>query len=299
MDRAELLLMGWFVGDGFGGQTDGMEESEVASLIDGPITEVYTLEEAQSLSGQSGPASDTTILCGLSVMALEQVDNDHLASKYRAYDKESGAFPFPQKGDNAACLTRAPIMALLDARFPYTKWEAVVKAETRLTHTAPLAIDAALLLSRTFALLVNEEAESAQELCSLLIREVGKRGWDAKLEVALRTAVNQKTLNPYTFKERYQIIPTITLAFHTLLSPLAVEEGLDAIARLGGNSRLTCAIYSALKVLADHEEVPERYSSEIYPSPTIEAMIKSETLFKRETIKMEKLAEKLAKGLTV
>jgi hypothetical protein len=78
-----------------------------------------------------------------------------------------------------------------------------------------------------------------------------------------------------------------------------VEEGLDAIARLGGNSRLTCAIYSALKVLADHEEVPERYSSEIYPSPTIEAMIKSETLFKRETIKMEKLAEKLAKGLTV
>lgn len=297
MDRAEMLLLGWFVGDGFGSQTDGMEEGEVSGLLDGPITEVYELEQHRSHCGQSGPASDVAILCALSVIGLGQVDTDHLASKYRSYDKETGSFAFPQKGDNANCLTRAPIMALLDGRHPYTKWDAIIRGETRITHHGPLAIDASLLLARAFALLVNEEVESAQQLAAALIREVGKRGWDAKLEVALRTAVNQKPLNPVPFKERYQIIATITLAFHTLLSPLSYEEGLDAIARLGGNSRLSCAIYSALKTLVECQQPPERYSSEIYPSPAIEAMIKSETLFKRETIKMENLAAKISAGL--
>ncbi len=47
----------------------------------------------------------------------------------------------------------------------------------------------------------------------------------------------------------------------------------------------------------DGEAPPQRFGDEIYPSPTLEAMIKSETLFKRETIKLERLAEKIAKEL--
>lgn len=297
MDNNELLLTGWFVGDGFGSQTDGMEREEIEALSIDSIDEVYTLEELRPLSGQSGPAADLTVLCGLSVIALGRVEVDHVRSKYRTYEKESGAFSFPQRGDNALSLTRTPIMALLDAHHPYTKWEAIVRAETAITHTAALAIDAALLVARAFVLLLNEEADTPHRLAALLIAEVAKRGWDEKLAVALRTAVNQKPLFESSAKESLQTIATITAAFHTLLSQVPYEEGLSTLALRGGNSRLTCAIYSSLKTLTDGQAPPEHVSDEIYPSPTLETMIKSETLFRRETIKMERLAEKIAKEI--
>ena len=292
-NREELLLYSWFVGDGFGGQTDGMKREEIEALAIDSLDEVYTLEEVQPRSGQSGPASDLTILAALSMIALGQVDRDHLRSKYRTYEKESGTFSFPQKGDNPLALTRTPFLALLDERYPFTKWEAIVRSETQITHPAPLAVDAALLLSRAFVLALHEEADTPEQLVALLIAEVAKRGWDEKLAVALRTAVNQKPLT----ESPNQIIGAITASFHTLLSALPYEEGLSAIALDGGNSRITCAIYSSLKALLDGEAPPQRFGDEIYPSPTLEAMIKSETLFKRETIKLERLAEKIAKEL--
>ncbi|MDX9915922.1 MAG: ADP-ribosylglycohydrolase family protein [Sphaerochaeta sp.] len=297
MDTRELLLLSWFVGDGFGSQTDGMDESEIETLAIDSIDEVYTLEEIQPLCGQSGPASDLSILAGLSLIALGQIDLDHVRSKYRTYEKESGAFSFPQKGDNALSLTRAPIMALLDERYPYTKWEAIARSETQITHSSSLAIEALLLVSRAFVLLMHEEADEAHQLAALLIKEVSKRGWSERLSVALRTAVNQKPLAEGSTKESYQIITTITTVFHTLLSGLPYEAGLESIARRGGNSRLSGAIYSSLKSLVDGQAPPERFSAEIYPSPTLEAMIKSETLFRRETIKMENLAERIARDL--
>ncbi len=294
MDNRELLLYSWFVGDGFGSQTDGMKREEIEALAIDSIDEVYTLEEIQPRSGMSGPASDLTILASLSLIALGQVDRDQLRSKYRTYEKESGAFSFPQRGDNALALTRAPFLALLDERYPFTKWEAIARGETAITHTAALSVDAALLISRAFVLLLNQEAEDPHQLAALLIAEVAKRKWDEKLAVALRTAVNQKPLAQIP----NQIISTITTAFHTLLSGLPYAEGLAAIALGGGDSRITCAIYSSLKALSDGEAPPQRLGDEIYPSPTLEAMIKSETLFKRETIKLERLAEKIAKELT-
>ncbi len=292
-NREELLLYSWFVGDGFGSQTDGMGREEIEVLAIPSLDEVYTLEEIQPLSGQSGPASDLTILAALSMIALGQVDRDHLRSKYRIYEKESGTFPFPQKGDSPLALTRTPFLALLDERYPFTKWEAIVRSETQITHSAPLVVDAALLLSRAFVLSLHEEADNPQQLAALLIAEVAKRGWDEKLAVALRTAVNQKPLT----ESPNQIIAAITASFHTLLSGLPYEEGLSVIALGGGNSRISCAIYSSLRALLDGEAPPQRLGDEIYPSPTLEAMIKSETLFKRETIKLERLAEKIAKEL--
>jgi len=297
MDTLERLFTGWFVGDGFGSQTEGMTGEEIAALIEGPLEEVYTLEEHQPLSGMSGVASDFTVLCGLSYLALKEVDTDHLRSKYTTWAKEHEGFSFPQKRDHALALTRTPTFALLAGHYPYTKWEALIRSETAITSSHPLAGDAALLLSRAFTFLVEDEAQGAEHLASLLIREVGKRNLDPKLEVMLRTAVNQKPLAPISDKERVAVIPTLLVAFHTLLSGCVYEEGMDLIAKRGDNSRITCAIYSALKSLIDGDGPPQRWIDEIYPSDTLEAMIKSETLFRRETIKMERLAASLAAGL--
>lgn len=297
MDILERLFTGWFVGDGFGSQTEGMTGEEITALIEGPLEEVYTLEEHQPLSGMSGVASDFTVLCGLSYLALKEVDTDHLRSKYTTWAKENESYSFPQKGDQALSLTRTPTFALLAMHYPYTKWEVLLRSEVALTSLHPLAGDAALLLSRAFTFLVEDEAQGAEHLASLLIREVGKRNLDPKLEVMLRTAVNQKPLAPISDKERVAVIPTLLVAFHTLLSGCVYEEGMDLIAKRGDNSRITCAIYSALKSLIDGDGPPQRWIDEIYPSDTLEAMIKSETLFRRETIKMERLAASLAAGL--
>lgn len=299
MDTAQLLLLSWCVGDGFGSQTDAMESQAIDWVLDGPISEVYTLEEIQPLSGQSGAVGDIALLCGLSIIDIGAVDIDHLASKYRTYHAESSSFPFPQKGDDGRSLIRTPILALLDGRYPYTKWEALVRSETRITHTSPLALDAALLLSRAFVLLVNQESDSAHHLCTQLIAEVGKRRLDGKLEVMLRTAINQKPLSEPIPTKSYQILDVLTAVFHTLLGPYTYEEGLSLIARRGGSSRLGCAIYSSLKALVEQQPPPERFIDEVYPSPTLEAMIKKETLFRRETIMIERLAEKIARSLTI
>jgi hypothetical protein len=296
--QAELLFASWFIGDGYGSQTEAMDAEEVTALIDGPISEVYTLEEHVPLCGMSGPTSDLTVLAGLSIIALERIDFDHIASKYRIYAKEEGFLSFPDRSDHSLALSRAPIFALLHATHPYTKWQQLVEGETRLTHPSPLARDAAMFTATALSLLVTEEVSDISQLGAILIKEVGRREWDPRLERMVRTAINQKPLAEIEKEESYTILSTLLVVLHTLFSHMPYDEAMDSLARRGGNSRLSCALYSALAALLWGEQsIPLSWEAEVFPSEVLEGMIKAETLFWRETIKMENLAAQLAQHL--
>ncbi len=85
---------------------------------------------------------------------------------------------------------------------------------------------------------------------------------------------------------------------HTLIAFDSYEEGIKALVMRGENARLVCALYGGFAAgLYGDRSIPERWVDEVFPSPALEAMIKKQTLFKRETIRLEKLAVSLTAGL--
>ncbi len=297
MNLLERLLLAWFVGDGFGAQTEGFNTETEGAIPPGMLSEVYTLEAVAPLAGVSGPVSDLVVVAALSWQSVGELDVDHLRSKYTTYAQLQESPSFPHAADHSYALTRAPLYASLRLHHSYDPWQRLVASDLALTHTHPFALEAARFASFALSLVLREEAANAGHLASLLLREIARREWDTKLETALRTAINQKPLAETTGAASYLLLPTITGAFHALLSECSYEDGMEIIARRGGNSRLTCALYSALKVLLDGYGPPERWVAEIVPSEALEAMIKSETLFARETIRMERLAATVSDAL--
>ncbi|HZJ87581.1 MAG TPA: ADP-ribosylglycohydrolase family protein [Sphaerochaeta sp.] len=297
MNLLERLLLAWFVGDGFAAQTEGMDSEAAMAIPEGMLSEVYTLEEVTPEVGISSVVSDLVIIASLSLEKVRMLDTDHLKSRYSLYTELSSLASFPISGDHAYALVRAPLYAALRLKYSYDPWQRAVASEVALTHTHPFAVEAARCISYALVLVLREEAANAGHLASLLLREIAKRSWDAKLETALRTAINQKPLAETPTEASYLLLPTITVVFHTLLSECSYEDGMDTIARRGGNSRLSCALYSALKVLLDGYGPPERWVDEIAPSASVQQLIKSETLFERETIRMERLASRVSETL--
>lgn len=306
-EKAIAILTGWYTGDGMGSQTDGMEASEVEALCPEGIQELYTLEEIRPLCGMSSDVSDLPTLLALSVAANKACDVHHVKASYRKYIQE-GDGPSehvshilqsePSKADHSLALTRSPIHGILKASQSQGKWLTFLKAENQITSSSDLSLQAALLLSYGFASLLEEGYDQGLAFVTELQSFAKRSRFDERIITSLQAAINQKQLPLYDAKQSTFVLTTLLVVMHTLIAFDSYEAGMQALVMRGGNARLTCAVYGGLAAgLYGSQCIPERWIDEIFPSAALESMIKKQTLFKRETIHMEKLAASLAKSL--
>lgn len=300
-------LTGWFTGDGFGSQTDGMDRQQVETLSQGPISDVYTFESVTEGCGVSSLVSDLPVLLALSVQTTGTCDIDHIRSSYRRYLKDAREpwsdrvrQALEQKGgaeDHAMALGRVVMWALLmvaqDKRFD----SRLVAEETNLTHVSPLAGDAVVLLSQALALLVTDDLEDKQEFHRRLVAMAGKQSLDPRI-IAELNAVRRSTSDRELVYPEDSVLTSIRLVLSTFLHAQDIEEGMDQIARRGGCARINCALYGALVGAAEGPgAIPERWVDELCPSASLERYIKRQTLSRREQIRMDRLAARLTDGL--
>lgn len=306
-ERAYAILTGWYTGDGMGSQTDGMERAEVEALCPQGIQEIYTLEEVRPLCGMTSDISDLPTLLALGIASNKACDVHHAKASYRKYIQE-GEGPSDHlrhiieseasKADHGLALSRTAIHGMLHSSIPQSKWLAFLKAETQITSSSELSLETAHLLSYGFSFLIEDECNDAVALVEELVLFAKRNTMDARIVTTLQTALNQKPLAYYDAKQSSFVLITLLKVMHTLIAFPSYEQGMEALVLSGGNARLTCALYGGFSAgLQGKESIPERWIDEVFPSFALEAMIKKQTLFKRETIHVEKLATSLAKSL--
>ncbi|NCC64456.1 MAG: hypothetical protein EOM15_07355 [Spirochaetia bacterium] len=105
----------------------------------------------------------------------------------------------------------------------------------------------------------------------------------------------QTTQPPRKTRTTYELLQ---LVFSLLNQKLSFNEGIITIARRGGEARLSCALYGALNAaMQGPQTIDQLWIDEVFPSPALQTMFKYQTLYKRETITMDKLATLFSKRL--
>ncbi|MGH0052039.1 MAG: hypothetical protein ACQ5SW_01445, partial [Sphaerochaetaceae bacterium] len=89
-EHAYGALLGLFVGDGFGSQSDGFSKKVIESAQTGPLEEIYSLEDLQDGCGISGEVSDFAVLFSLSLFTNQGLDTDHFNALLNRYQQDCG-----------------------------------------------------------------------------------------------------------------------------------------------------------------------------------------------------------------
>ncbi|MGE4453517.1 MAG: ADP-ribosylglycohydrolase family protein [Sphaerochaeta sp.] len=291
-ERANGALLGLFVGDGFGSQCDGLSKETLQEEIQDTIQEVFSLEHLRSDCGISGEVSDLPLLLCMSLLSNKALDADHfhaLVNRYREESEEG----FPLDGYRAA-LPLSVVVAISGIELKQKQVREIALTTASLFCEDSFEKEAVALLAHCFHLLINEEVFDGEKLVHDLLIQRGIKNLDEQLAALLSRAKKPSLVaaGNHTLKE------TLLLVFHTLLYAPSFEEGMSDIARIGGDSRLACGLYGALTgALQGVKLFRDSWIDELVSSSALEQSIKKQTLFKRETIKMERLAFTMSERL--
>ncbi|MGH0052549.1 MAG: ADP-ribosylglycohydrolase family protein, partial [Sphaerochaetaceae bacterium] len=171
--------------------------------------------------------------------------------------------------------------------------EIAVKTTSNFCEEA-IEREATALLTHCLYLLVTQEVAEGKKLIHTLLTQRGGKGIDERLRSILEQAKEPKI----TLAGNHSLRETLVLVFHTIYHASSVERGMSKIAKEGGDARLACGLYGAIQGAQYGPTLfKERWIGELVPSSAIEQAIKRQTLFRRETIKMEKLAFTLGERL--
>ncbi len=291
-ERANGALLGLFVGDGFGSQCDGLSRETLQEEVQDTIEEVFSLEHLRSDCGISGEVSDLPLLLSISLLANQALDADHFHALVNRYREESEeGFPLQKY---RVTLPLSVIVAIAGIELKQKQVREVALKAASLFCEDSLEKEATVLFAHCLHLLINEEVFDAEKLMHDLFTQRGGKNLDEQLTSLLSRARKPELVisGNHTLKE------TLLLVFHTLLHTPTFEQGMSDIARMGGDSCLACGLYGALQgALQGPELFPDRWIDELVSSSAIEQAIKKQTQFKRETIKMDRLALTMSERL--
>ena len=297
-EQIRLALLGWCTGDGFGSQTEGMEHEEIAAL--GELSEVYSFEEHVPHSGITSYVSDLAILYALSFLELERVDYDHLRSTYKRYIKEKPEYLEPmleeslshplEKGERTFHLSRSVVSGILSTLLS----DSFAEREVALTSANTVVQEAALLYSQALMFLLQREVDSPDELFARLMRD---RKISDEMKSIVQGSWNAEEVLIPSFEFSAHLRPSLLAVFSALKHAPSFEDGMITLAQGGGSTRLLCALYGGLAALL-FEHVPESWVAELHVSSALDVMIKKQTLYRRETLTIEKIVDSLSQKLS-
>lgn len=298
--RAYGALLGLYVGEGFASQTDGLTEDELETIDLDQLDQVYSLEHLRPSCGMSGEISDVGSILALSILFTERLDTDHLRSQILRYGKEDGnqlsalLEQSLQENQTEKELTRLLPLSLLLALATFEAAEkhiqTICKRFCACFSADSTTQQALILLIMTFRILLIEKTRDSTVLLRLLSERTRRMGLDQNIIQAVRQTNKEQT--------RRGIVATLEAVFSLLNEGASYTQGVITLAKRGNDSRLTCALFGALKAAMDGPDVLEDlWVDEVFPSPALEAMVKYQTLYKRETITMDKLATLFSKRL--
>lgn len=305
INRATGSLLGMFVGDALGIQTEGKDEKALLEEFPQGIGELYALEREWGECGDITECSVLGILLAQSIIALESYDADHCLASYRKWIKLEPTLVRPSlaeifegapliKSENNYALMRVAPIGVAGANKSEKISALRAEAECILTNLSQLCIDLNKVLSWAIAEAIRG-ADHSFKLASYLLATCKKFGIENEVQLAIQRAMEGKASpkgKPDTALYSFE------LALYAFLHTNSFEKGMRLVVMKGGSANANASVYGALAgAFYGDEAIPSRWKEELEVPDTLAKHIKKQTTYRRENLSLEFMADTMARKL--
>lgn len=305
IQRAAGTLLGMFVGDALGIQTEGKKEKDLLEEFPQGIGELYGIEREWGESGDITDCSVLGILLCQSIISLEEYDADHALASYRRWIKLENHLVRPsleeifdgaplENSENTFALMRVAPIGVAGTNKTEKEIASMAEAECIMTNLDQICIDANKVLSWAIAEAIRG-ADHTFRLASYLLATSKKFGLEDVVVETIQRAMEAKS-SPIGKQE--SVLYSLELALYAFLHTTSFEEGMRLVIMKGGSANANASVYGALAgAFYGDEEIPSRWKEEVEVPNTLARYIKKQTTARRENLSLEFMAETMARKL--
>lgn len=301
-DRGLGSLLGLFVGDAFGAQTEFDKQEKLAQEYPNGIRE---MKDRDRWIGEAGMITDDSEMAIM--LATSLIDNKGFSQKdvRRRYIAWLNALPSdlgttilnalkegvhsPESQANGALMRMAPL-AIFGANLPTEQLIEISDGDCAITHIHTVCRDANRLWALAIAKAVRDGG-TKEEIYSYMCEQAPKYTASTGLLNALHDA---KTRAPEHCDASQQgwVLIAFQQSLYTLLHCDTIEEGIISITMRGGDADTNAAIYGMLAgAIEGAQAIPERWVKALRRTRCLK------DLLGEESRDMEVLGRRLTEGL--
>lgn len=302
IDRAIGSILGLFVGDAFGAQTEFDMEEDLSKEFPCGILEMDSRERNIGEAGAVTDDSEMAIMLASSIIDRKKFDARDVRRRYIAWlnaepsDLGTTIYKALREGEfdaqsqaNGALMRVAPI-GILGCNLDEQEIIRLSDEDCALTHKHSICKDANRIWALAIAKAVRD-GDSKEDVYAYMRTIAPRISNDNVLTSTLDEACNHP---PQACDGRDQgwVLIALHQAIYTLLHSGTIEEGIRAITMRGGDADTNAAIYAMLAGAIDGSTgIPHRWISSLKPTRCLE------DLFPDQPLDMVTLAKDLALGL--
>ena len=282
-ERALGSLLGSFVGDAIGAQTEFKTEKEVKRQFPDGIKEMDTANRYVGEAGEITDDSEMAIMLILSILKQKQYQQSDARRSYiqwrdsgpsdigiTIFGALDGAFN-PQSQANGALMRITPI-GILGNLLSTTTVVHLAEDDCAITHCNPVCRDCNRLFALAISLAIGK-GWNTEEVYAYLLNAAP---FIVKEKSVIEALGNARREEPKGIDGPYKgwVLIAFQLALHTVLTTSSFEEGMEKIIMKAGDADTNAAIYGALAgAFATKAGIPERWVQALKISPCMKRIL--------------------------
>ncbi|WP_332447791.1 ADP-ribosylglycohydrolase family protein [Sphaerochaeta sp.] len=282
-DRALGSLLGSFVGDAFGAQTEFKMGKQVQKQFPQGIRD---MDQNPRFIGEAGEVTDDS---EMAIMMIESVLQHGTYSKQavlNAYRKWRDAGPLdigitifgalderfnPSSQANGALMRIAPL-GILGSKLSIPDLMHLSDLDCSVTHVNPVCRDCNRLTAFALSLAISK-GWTIHEVYAYLLEAAPSYVTRPEVLTALKAAAAEPP-EGIDGNLRGWVLVAFQLAFYTLLNASSFEEGMIDVIMRGGDADTNAAIYGALAgAFVSKAGIPERWVKQLKLSSCLKRLI--------------------------
>ena len=268
-ERALGSLLGSFVGDAFGAQTEFKREKDILKLFPSGIREMDDCERTVGKVGEITDDSEMAIMMLQSILSNGSYSQSHVIKAYQRWRNAGpedigiticGALDGrmnPNSQANGALMRITPL-GILGCRLSIPALMQLSDLDCAITHIHPVVRDCSRLFVFALSLAICK-GWSAEEVYAYLVESAPSYITEKEVLSALQKA---KDAPPEGIDGNLKgwVLIAFQLAFYTVLHARNFEEGMIEVTMRAGDADTNAAIYGALAgAFAGAEGIPARW----------------------------------------
>ncbi len=282
-DRALGALVGSFVGDAFGAQTEFKREKDVTKAFPEGIWEMDTTSRSVGSAQQITDDSEMVIMMIQSILAEGGYSQEAARKSYRRW-RDAGPLDIgvtiygaleglvsPKSQANGA-LMRAVPLGIMGSTLSFKRMMRLSDLDCAITHVHPVCRDC----NRLFVLALSLAIGKGWDIRAVYDYVVETAPTYVTEQVVIDALLKAETELPNDMDGPLKgwVLIAFQLAFHTLLHAPSFEQGMVDVVMHAGDADTNAAIYGALAgAFATVSNMPKRWYGQVKLSQCMKRLI--------------------------
>jgi ADP-ribosylglycohydrolase len=302
-ERALGSLLGLFIGDAFGAQTEFDMEEDLRKKYPDGILEMDSRERNIGEPGVITDDSEMAIMLATSLMARKTFDPRDVKRRYivwlNAEPSDLGTTIFkalredvkdPNSQANGALMRVAPV-GIYGSNFDDQKLIEMSDGDCSLTHVHTICRDVNRIWALSIAKAIRDGG-TKEDIYNYMCSIAPQYTQEKEILELLEISKNQAPSRCDDWNQGWILI-ALQQALYTLLNYDSFEEGIREITIRGGDADTNAAIYGMLfGAIEGSQSLPKRWIEALKPTRCLE------DVFPDQNLDLNVLAQKLARELT-